>query len=84
MHIYKQCSYNGQACSAAFNDTCNSSSPMYFQPILSPDVPTWYTPLLYIFGLIHLVLALLMVIQYFIRNERKDVRFLPYSVQKFM
>ena len=53
-----------------YNETCTStsSSPMYFQPIWSPDIPLWSTVILTFLGAIHAVLAVLMVTEYFARN----------------
>ncbi|XP_019863943.1 PREDICTED: inositol 1,4,5-trisphosphate receptor type 3-like [Amphimedon queenslandica] len=74
---------NNEACSVVFNGTCNSSSPMHFQPILSPDVPSWYMPVHYTFGSLHLILALWMVIYYFVTNC-KNMRRSVYCIQKYL
>uniref|UniRef100_A0A1X7T0P7 RyR/IP3R Homology associated domain-containing protein n=1 Tax=Amphimedon queenslandica TaxID=400682 RepID=A0A1X7T0P7_AMPQE len=55
----------------SYNETCNnstSSSPMYFQPIWYPDIPVWSTVILTILGAIHVVLAVIMVIEYFTKK----------------
>uniref|UniRef100_A0A1X7SFY8 Uncharacterized protein n=1 Tax=Amphimedon queenslandica TaxID=400682 RepID=A0A1X7SFY8_AMPQE len=70
-------SNNDQFCSNVLNGTCNSTSPMYFQPIRSPDAPSWYMPVLYILGSIHLLLSIWMAVCYFVKNG-KNVHY--YSI----
>ena len=69
-NIYSHNSYNTSdngVCSNN-NETCNSTSPMYFQPILNPEIPLWSTILLGFLGFFHAVLAVLVVIEYYARN----------------
>ena len=56
-----------------YSETCNSSStsPMHFQPIWTPEIPLWSTIIMSILGLIHAVLAVMMVWQYFAGNWRQ-------------
>ena len=51
--------------STAFDD-----SNATFTVIIFPDIPTWYSyGLLYILGIIHLILAVWMVAEYFILEK---------------
>ncbi|XP_019854531.1 PREDICTED: inositol 1,4,5-trisphosphate receptor type 3-like isoform X2 [Amphimedon queenslandica] len=65
-----------------YNETCNSTSPMYFQPIYSPEAPVGYYPLLYILGSIHALLSLWMALQYFLKN-RKNIRIEMLLITRF-
>ena len=47
---------------------CNSTSPQYFRPIWQPDAPSWYRPVLYTLGSIHLILAMWMILQYYAKH----------------
>ena len=61
------CTKNDTA--GAYNETCNSTkNAIYFQPIWIPEIPFWSTITMTILGIIHAVLAILMVIDYFYRN----------------
>ena len=65
---------DNEVCTASSNgtysETCNSSStsPMHFQPIWIPEIPLWSTIIMSFLGLIHAVLAVMMVLEYFARN----------------
>uniref|UniRef100_A0A1X7V711 Ion transport domain-containing protein n=1 Tax=Amphimedon queenslandica TaxID=400682 RepID=A0A1X7V711_AMPQE len=73
--------YNNETC--AVDGTCNSTSPLYFKPILKPDTPVWYYPVFYTLGIIHLILALWMVLQYYAKHWT-NIRFEILSIKKVM
>jgi inositol 1,4,5-triphosphate receptor type 1 len=51
------------------NISNSSSAPLeYFRPNFMPPSPPWFHPLLYLFGAIHLILAIWMVLQYFVKH----------------
>jgi inositol 1,4,5-triphosphate receptor type 1 len=66
----------------------NTSTLLYFQPITSPKLPVWYNLFIYIFGGIHLLLALWMVLQYYAKHwcnicfEMPIVKRLIYNTKK--
>ena len=80
-HLHNIYSYNMQVTNnefctkndtvGAYNETCNSTkNAIYFQPIWNPEIPFWSSITMSILGIIHAVLAILMVIDYFYRNWR--------------
>ena len=74
-------SYNNETC--AVDGNCNSTSPLYFKPILKPETPVWYYPVFYTLGIIHLILALWMVLQYYVKHWT-NIRFEIIPVKKIM
>uniref|UniRef100_A0A1X7TBE5 Uncharacterized protein n=1 Tax=Amphimedon queenslandica TaxID=400682 RepID=A0A1X7TBE5_AMPQE len=68
--------YDNETC--AVDGDCNGTSLLYFKPILKPDIPVWYYPAFYILGIVHMILALWMVLQYFAKhwtNIRFEIAF---------
>ena len=65
------------------DNTCNSTRPLYFQPVLKPATPVWYYPALYTFGIVHLILAIWMVLQYYTKHWI-NIRFEILIIKKYM
>ena len=64
--IYYCSSYDPQAGSCSVDE--NTTNCLYFQPILNPSAPSWYYILKYIFGSIHSILSLWMLLQHLLKN----------------